>query len=178
MRNRFRYVNDMVRKSQLCETFQRRVMPLNRKARINMTMGFNMRLIARGETREEICTFRQRAINDRKCSGPDTFERRFSPDHFRPEARGESWSGLVSIFSESANSAGPCSIRVRRTLQRRYGRENIGPRERLTRFRILKTISPVFFSCNFHDSPLIRLTKLHFPTELDEEISVLDSVLV
>lgn len=90
LRNRFHYVNDVSRKSQLCETFQRRAMLLNRKACINMTMGFDVRLIARGETREEICTFRQRAINDRKCSGPDTFERCFSPDHFRLEARGGS----------------------------------------------------------------------------------------
>jgi len=167
----------MSRKSQLCETFQRRTMLLNRKARINMTMGFDVRLIARGETREEICAFRQRAINDRKCPGPDTFERCFSPDHFRLKARCRSWSGLVLIFSESATSALFDSSETK-ILQRRYGRENIGPRERLTRFQILETISPVFFSCNFHDSLLIRLTKLHFPTELDEEISVLDSILI
>lgn len=130
-------------------------MLLNRKARINMTTGFDARLIAREETRGGggICTFRRRAINDRKCPGPDTFERRFLPAAgvSRPttfvlklEASLDWRTGFD--FQRKYGGLILCLIvsSKMKTFQRRYGRENIEPRERLTRFRIHKTISHIF----------------------------------
>jgi len=115
-------------------------MPLNRKACINVTTEF----IARDWSRKQggiVLSDGERSKN------PDTFERCFSSDHFRPEARGESRWRLVSIFSESIDPARPHSIshhseQNENVSETSYGRENI---EQLTQFRILETISRIFF---------------------------------
>lgn len=146
LRNHFRYVKNVARKSQVCETFQRRAMPLNRKARVNATTGSDARLIAREETRGDLyfrCGERLTIENarvpvlSRDVSRPTTFV-------LKLEASPRSGTG----FDFQRKCRAPfyaSSFRTgRKQFQRRYGRENIEPRDRLTRFRILETISHIF----------------------------------
>lgn len=184
MRNRVRYVNDVDQKSQLCETFQRRAMPLNRKARINMTTGFDARLITRGETGEGFVLSDGERLTIKNARVPI-----LSTDVSRSPSRGflarplSSWGSRRASMRTGFDFQRKCRpilcfivLNETITFQRRYDRENIGPR----------AANPVssprnylpYFSHGVSTTHRIRLTKLHFPTELDVETSVLDFVPV
>lgn len=123
----------------------------------------------------------RRTINDRKRPGPDTFERRFSlarPLSSRSSRRVSDWFRFSAKVSAPGGAPFYASSK-RKQFQRRYGRENIEPRDRLTQFRILETISRTFFSLQFPRLTAHMTNKTALSNGVGRrDTSVLDSVPV